>query len=71
MNEGGPFLENKRRIGINEGEFVVLDRTHKGISRNKDIFHGHVERWEDLRQPMRDALEKAGLTDKKGKILKK
>ncbi len=70
LNEGGLLLANKRRIGISNNEFVVLDRTHKGITRAKYVFHGHVRKWKGLESEMKTALEKAGLTDCNGKILK-
>lgn len=52
-----------RRIGISNGEFVVLDNTIG------DIFHGHVRSWDELTQIMQAVLRKAGLVTKKGKIL--
>ena len=52
-----------RRIGISEGEFVVLDETMEGL------FHGHVRSWKELSNAMKAALRKAGLVNKKGKIL--
>lgn len=71
LNKGGIQHKNKQRIGINDGEFVVLNRTHKGATRVQDIFHRHVREWKDLKEPMQDALKYAGLTNKNGKILKK
>lgn len=71
LNKGGIDKQNKRRIGISNGEFIALSRTHKGATRAQDIFHGHVREWKDLEKPMRDALQEAKLTDKNGKILKK
>jgi hypothetical protein len=52
-----------RRVGISQGEFVVLDETGNGI------FHGHVREWGDLTQEMQAALRKSGLVNKKGKII--
>jgi len=52
-----------RRIGISNGEFVVLDNTID------NIFHGHVRSWSKLTQLMQAVLRKAGLVNKKGKIL--
>lgn len=52
-----------RRIGISEGEFVVLDETMEGL------FHGHVRNWNELSDTMKAELRKAGLVNKKGKIL--
>jgi hypothetical protein len=58
-----------RRIGISEGEFVILDRTSEGI------FHGHVRTWEEIiSDPDFDSIinkmQKAGIINKKGNILK-
>lgn len=56
---------SRRRIGIDPhtNEFVVIDRTSEGL------YHGHVRRWSELRQEMKNALIKANKTDRKGKIL--
>jgi hypothetical protein len=56
----GPNTE--RRIGISNGEFVVLDKTSDGL------YHGHVRSWSELDQKMQAILRKAGLVDKKGNI---
>jgi hypothetical protein len=42
---------------------VVLDETTPGV------FHGHVRSWEQLRPEMQNALRKAGLVDRRGKII--
>ncbi|WP_171063966.1 hypothetical protein [Actinomadura soli] len=47
------------------GEIVVLDKTHP---YGKE-YHGHVRNWDDLRDEMKNALRRAGLVSKKGKIL--
>ncbi|EUJ23391.1 hypothetical protein PGRAN_08519 [Listeria grandensis FSL F6-0971] len=52
-----------RRIGVSKGEIVVLDETTKGV------FHGHVRSIDELTPKMRSALQKAGLINKKGKII--
>ena len=52
-----------RRIGISEGEIVVLDETNPGI------FHGHVRSWDELSEAMKAALRKSGKVNKKGKII--
>ena len=52
-----------RRVGVSNNEIVVLDETTEGV------FHGHVRSWEDLTPKMQNALRKAGLVDKKGKII--
>ncbi len=55
---------SKRRISVSDGEFVVLDETSNGL------FHGHVRKWEELTNEMKSILQKNGLVNKKGKILK-
>lgn len=63
-----PLGENTtRRVGVDKenGEIVVLDETHPG----KGVYHGHVRSWEELSDKMRNALRRAGLVNKKGKIL--
>ncbi|TDD37984.1 hypothetical protein E1287_06680 [Actinomadura sp. KC06] len=63
-----PLGENTdRRVGVDKenGEIVVLDKTHP---YGKE-YHGHVRKWEDLRDEMKNALRRAGLVNKKGKIL--
>ena len=62
-NDGGEALIGKRRIAVCDGQFVVLDR------QSSAEYHGHVREWKDLTKPMRQALEEAGLTNDKGKIL--
>jgi hypothetical protein len=54
-----------RRVGLDKetGEIVVFDETTPGI------FHGHVRSWEQLRPEMQNALRKAGLVDRRGKII--
>jgi hypothetical protein len=54
-----------RRIGVSNGEIVVLDKTSEGV------YHGHVRIWQELTDVMQNALIKAGLVNDKGKILKK
>ncbi len=59
-----------RRVGISQGEFVVLDYTcHDGNGNCQ--FHGHVREWDGLDQNMKNALQDKGLVNKSGKILKK
>ncbi|MBB5321167.1 RHS repeat-associated core domain-containing protein [Marinobacter oulmenensis] len=55
-----------RRVGIDyeTGEFAVFDQTTNGV------FHGHVRGWNDLTSQMQNALRKAGMVDRKGKILR-
>ena len=54
-----------RRVGIDydAGEFVVFDEHVAGT------FHGHVPSWGDLSQRMQSALQKAGMADRRGRIL--
>lgn len=52
-----------RRIGISDGEIVVFDETTKGV------FHGHVRSWNELTDVMKNALRKADMVNKKGKII--
>ncbi len=52
-----------RRVGVSNGEIVVLDETSKGI------FHGHVRTWKQLSNEMQSVLRKAGLANKKGKVI--
>lgn len=56
-----------RRVGVDPktGEIVVFDETHP----DKCVFHGHVRRWDELEPEMKKALEKAGMTTGKGKII--
>lgn len=53
-----------RRIGISNGEIVVLNRTREGV------WHGHVRSWGELTPEMKRTLIKAGWVNKKGKIIK-
>lgn len=52
-----------RRVGISDGEIVVFDETTSGI------FHGHVRSWNELSETMKAALRKAGMVNKRGKII--
>ena len=53
-----------RRVGVDyeAGEFVVFDEHGPGK------FHGHVRTWDELENVQQNALIKAGLTDRRGKI---
>ncbi len=70
-NKGQQALDNSvsigsnttRRVGISDGEIVVFDETTSGI------FHGHVRSWNELTEPMKKALRKARMVNKKGKII--
>jgi len=53
-----------RRISINNGEFVVLDKTSKGL------YHGHVRSWSELTHEMKRVFIKEGLVNHKGKIIR-
>lgn len=57
------FNNGTGRIGISNGEFVVLSQTSEGL------FHGHVRTWSGLSQEMQNALRRAGLVNKRGKII--
>lgn len=57
-----------RRVGVSEGEIVILDRTCEGL------YHGHVRTWQELcKDPrgvrIKNALENHKLVDKFGRIL--
>jgi RHS repeat-associated protein len=54
-----------RRVGVDteSGRFVVYDQTRPGE------FHGHVRYWHELRSEMQNALVKAGLATRNGKII--
>ena len=54
----------KRRVGISDGEIVVFDNTRD------EEFHAHVRPWKKLSNQMKAALKKAGMVNKKGKIIK-
>jgi hypothetical protein len=70
-NDGQAALNNSvsigsnttRRVGVSNGEIVVLDQT------SPEVFHGHVRSWNELTPQMQSALRKAGLVNKKGKII--
>lgn len=51
------------RVGISEGEFVVLDQTSKGV------YHGHVRAWRALTDDMRKKLVQYGMATLQGKII--
>lgn len=57
-----------RRVGVSNGQIVILDRTSEGA------YHGHVRTWEELcseKDPkIKQALIRSGLVNKAGKILK-
>jgi hypothetical protein len=54
-----------RRVGIDYStrEFVVFDEHVPGV------FHGHVRPWSELSTQMQNALTRAGMSNRKGKIL--
>lgn len=52
-----------RRVSVDGDQFVVFDETSPGV------FHGHVRTWSELTQVMKNALVKAGLAKRNGKIL--
>ncbi|MFY1942916.1 HEAT repeat domain-containing protein [Achromobacter xylosoxidans] len=54
-----------RRIGIDykTREFVVFDET------KNSVYHGHVRSWKNLHPDMQNALTRAGMVNRNGKIL--
>jgi hypothetical protein len=56
-----------RRVGIDyeADKFVVFDETHP----NSGVYHGHVRSWDELHPDMQRALQKAGMANRRGKIL--
>lgn len=55
--------DSSRRVGVSEGEYVVLTKTSEGQ------YHGHTRSWNDLRPEMQRALKKANLVKPSGKII--
>jgi filamentous hemagglutinin len=55
---------SSRRVGIDyeTAEFVVFQKTIG------NAYHGHVRSWSDLSSQMQNALQRAGMTDKRGRI---
>ncbi|WP_327234756.1 polymorphic toxin-type HINT domain-containing protein [Streptomyces sp. NBC_01317] len=65
-----------RRVGVDveNGEIVVLDRTVQrpckcGGGGTNDIYHGHVRGWGDLHIDMQNSLRRAGLVDRRGRVI--
>ena len=56
-----------RRVGVDydTGELSVFDETHPG----EGVFHGHVRTWDEMTDQQRNAFTRAGLTDRRGRIL--
>jgi hypothetical protein len=54
-----------RRVGIDyeTGDFVIFDNTIN------NVYHGHVRAWPELRPEMQNALQRAGMVDRRGNIL--
>ena len=52
-----------RRVGVSNGQIIVFDETSPGV------YHGHVRSWQELTQPMKNALIENGLVNRHGKIL--
>ncbi|MFG2528313.1 putative T7SS-secreted protein [Streptomyces sp. NPDC048516] len=68
LQQSIPFNPNTtRRVAANHetGEFALFDETHNGTG----IYHGHMRTWDELSPAQQSALRKAGLVNKKGKIL--
>ncbi len=67
------------RVGVDPqtGEITVFNRTGAKMGGDPNVwggkqggeYHGHVRQWNELTDPQRNALIKAGLTDKRGNIL--
>ena len=62
------------RMGIDyhDGSFVVFQRHDLGEIRGQpwdELFHGYVVEWWKLEQDQRNALVKAGMADRSGRIL--
>jgi hypothetical protein len=55
-----------RRVGIDyeTSEFAIFDEHTPGN------YHGHVRTWDELEQQHQNALVRAGMTDRKGRILR-
>lgn len=57
-------------------EIVKLKRENEELCKEnfylkiKGIFHGHVRSWDELSNKMKAELIKAGMVNKKGKIIK-
>lgn len=59
-------------IDYDEVAFVVLRYHMPGFYReqpNDEVFHGYSVGWQDLPQEMRNALIRAGMADRRGRIL--
>lgn len=54
-----------RRVGIDyeTGDFVIFDNTIN------NVYHGHVRARSELRPEMQNALQMAGMVDRRGNIL--
>ena len=52
------------RIGVSKEEFVVLNRTTKGV------YHGHVRAWRDLSAPVQNILRDNNIVTKLGKFIR-
>jgi hypothetical protein len=55
------------RVGISEGQFVVLQQTQ---SVPDCLYHGYVSSWKELSDDMKAALRKKKFVNGNGKILK-
>ena len=63
LNNSVEVEDSSGRVGVSDGEFVVLKETSPGK------YHGHVRNWEELTGDMQEALKKYKLASPKGKIL--
>ena len=55
--------KERTRIGTSNNQFVVLNKTSEGL------YHGHVRRWQELTQGMKNILNEAGIVTHKGKFI--
>ena len=60
---------SNNRVGISEGNFVVLDCDNDNPNPTQRRYHGHLRAWDSLEQDMKNALINANLVDQRGNIL--
>ena len=53
---------SQRRIGVSNGQIVVLPQTSPGV------YHGYVVQWNKLKNHMKSVLYQNGVVGKNGKI---
>ena len=63
LDNSFPISSNShRRIGVSNGQFVVLPQTSPGVH------HGYVVQWDELTNQMKSVLYQNGVVGKNGKI---